>query len=282
MTSPPCPSYHAPSMIRRLVDADFYLIPQDEHAKLSGLLAAHFGNRRFDLPSPREPVVEAIRMHDCGWPRFDARPTLNPDGRPLDVFESLQAVAIRAWEAAGDAMHGRDPYAQLLVSLHTLGLSGFAANHAKDRTAVFELNRFQHREIERQERLRRILGMSLDTPLKLGLAIGQGDEHEERLRRNHWILQALDRISLAACCTEMPFDRVDNIVPKERLRPTPLLFTRSDATAVRVEPWPFDVEAIALDVGFRRVPARAYPSPEAFLDLYDAAHDETIRLTVHA
>jgi hypothetical protein len=269
-------------MIRRLVDDEFLLIPQDEHAKLSGLLAAHFGNRRFDPPTPREPVVEAIRMHDCGWPKFDARPSLNPDGYPLDVFESLHAVAIRAWEHAGDVMHGRDPYAQLLVSLHTLGLSGFAANHVKDRTAVFELNRFQHREIERQERLRRILGMSLETPLKLGLAIGTGDEHEERLRRNHWILQAMDRISLAACATEMPFDRVDNIVPREKLRPAPLLFSRSDATAVRVEPWPFDEDALALDLAVRRVPARAYRTPEDFLAVYDAAPDEPLRLTVHS
>src|SRR5687767_15264144 len=112
-------------MIRRLAGDRFLLIAQHDHALLSGQLAERYGNARFATPQPREAVVRAVGMHDCGWPMHDERPTLNAEGWPVDVFETPLPLALKVWQAATDRMAGEDPYARMLVSLHVLGLSAF-------------------------------------------------------------------------------------------------------------------------------------------------------------
>ncbi len=91
------------------------------------------------------------------------------------------------------------------MSLHNLSLSVIAStqaagNHEKfdmsKMTEQFELNKFQHREIERQERLRKELGMNTDRPLKFGLAFAGTDLKEDQLLFNFRLLQAMDMCSL--------------------------------------------------------------------------------------
>ena len=142
-------------MIRRRVDDYFFLIAQHEHALLSGRLASHYGNSRFNRPNPLAEVVEAVSMHDCGWQEYDRRPALNPTGYPYDVFETPLGTAMRAWGLAGEMLAGAATYTRLMVSLHVMGLSGFAAQNIRTRRSEFEINRFQHAEAERQETLRR-------------------------------------------------------------------------------------------------------------------------------
>ena len=103
------------------------------------------------------------------------------------------------------------------------------------RQEIFELNRFQQREIERQEALRRRLGLATDIPLRLGLAVSGGVASEEQLRRNHYVLQIADRISLALCCSEMPFDTIGGVTPRVGAGPGehPILPERTDVGARR-------------------------------------------------
>src|SRR3954470_12372868 len=201
-------------MIRRAMEDRFLLFAQHDHAQLSGELARHYGNRFFAKPDPLEQTIRAVALHDCGWPLHDDRPTLNKEGLPLDVFESPLDVAIGVWQAGVEAVANEPPYTQLLVSLHVLGLSGFAATRQHDRREQFELNKFQHRQIEKQVELRKRLGLAVDVPLKLGLAIRSDIAEEERLRRNHNLVQTMDRISLGLCCTELPFEKIEGIVPR--------------------------------------------------------------------
>src|SRR5205823_9167662 len=137
-------------MIRREMGSSFLLIAQDDHARLSGELARHYGNRFFAKAEPFEETIRAVALHDCGWPLHDDRPTLNKDGLPLDVFETPLDIAIYVWQAGVEAVANENVYTQLLVSLHVLGLSGFAAARQHDRREQFELNKFQHRQIEKQ------------------------------------------------------------------------------------------------------------------------------------
>ncbi len=65
-------------------------------------------------------------------------------------------------------------YVGLLVSLHVLNLSGFLGCRVLTRREQFEMNQFQQGEFERQENLRRRLGLRTDIPLNFGLAPGKG------------------------------------------------------------------------------------------------------------
>ncbi len=249
-------------MIRRRIGDRFFLISQHEHALLSGRLASHFGNAFFDRPVPMAQTIEAVSMHDCGWREHDNRPTLSACGHPYDVFETPLETALDAWSRAGPMLEGATPYARLLVSLHVMGLSGFAAQVSRSRRADFQINRFQHGEAERQELLRRQLNMRLDVPLKLGLAVLPGIAEEEQLRRNHMILQAMDRLSLVICCHQTPFTQIEGIVPREGARPLTLRFHRVEEWAVKVEPWPFDRPEIRESVRGRSIEAREYQARE--------------------
>jgi hypothetical protein len=257
-------------MIRRKVGDQFFLITQNDHANLSGRIAERFGNERFDRPEPYAETIAAISMHDCGWPLQDECPSLSKAGLPVDVFETPLEHALRVWTAAADRAEGHAAYTALLVSLHVLGLSGIAASHEHSRQEVFELNRFQHREIERQEALRRKLKLPTDRPTRMGLAVDDGGPGEERLKRNHGIVQVHDRLSLALCCSDLPFAEIENVVERMGKRPITLRLTRRGAL-VKVDPWLFDGECLVLSVAYRAVPARSYASEGEFREVYDAA-----------
>lgn len=259
----------------------FLLFTQHDHAQLSGQLARHYGNRNFARPQPLEETVAAVASHDCGWPMHDRLPTLNKDGLPLDVFETPLDIAIAVWQAGVENVADQPPYTRLLVSLHVLGLSGFAATRQHDRLEQFELNKFQHRQIELQVELRKQLGMALDVPLKLGLAVPTIIPGEEQLRRNHNIVQTLDRISLGLCCTEIPFEKIEGIIPRAGSAPLTLNFTRSDQFALQVDPWPFDQERIELEIPYRAVAAGKYDDVEEFRTAYAQAAEARMLMTVH-
>jgi hypothetical protein len=268
-------------MIRREMGNSFFLFAQDDHARLSGELARHYGNRLFARPDPPEETNRAVALHDCGWPLHDDRPTLNKDGLPLDVFETPLDVAVGVWQAGIEKVANEADYTQILVSLHVLGLSGFAAVRQHDRREQFELNKFQHRQIEKQVELRRKLRMPLDVPLRLGLAVRSGLAEEERLRRNHNIVQTMDRISLGLCCTDLVFEKIEGIVSRPGAAAVTLKFARTDDFALRVEPWPFDQERIEMEIAYKVVPAGKYDDVEEFRMAYASAAPMMMKMTVH-
>jgi hypothetical protein len=271
-------------MIRRLFGNQFLLFTQHDHALLSGRFAAHLGNNRFAPPQPRDAVVDAIARHDAGWPTHDDHPTLNKDGQPLDVFETPLKLALKIWTASADrAAETQSDYTQLLVSLHGLGLSGFAASHAHTRHETFELNKFQQREIERQEALRRRLSLPTTIPLRLGLAEGSNlPREEENLRRNFHLLQLMDRLSLAFCSTEIPFPRVDNITAKPGARALSINLARTSDFSITLDPWPFDRDSLSFEVPYRSLPAKPFPDEKTFQQAYAAAPSNQMLMTAHA
>ena len=248
----------------------FFLITQNDHANLSGRIAQHFGNDRFDPPIPREDTVIAASIHDCGWPLHDEQPTLNAAGLPVDVFESPLFVSLELWKAAAERAEAQSAYTALLVSLHVLGLSGLAASHRHTQREVFKLNQFQHREIERQEVLRRKLGLATDRATQLGLVVDEGDPAEQQLKRNHGIVQIHDRLSLALCCTELPFREIDHVVQRIG-EPLVTLRLSRKGTTLEIGPWPFDVQEMTFLVPYRAVAAKRYETQGEFQAVYESA-----------
>lgn len=259
-------------MIRRQAACEYQLITQHDHALLAGHLAGHLGNTLCERPEPFDDVVLAIALHDCGWPTHDDHPTLDADGRPTDVFESPLAVSLTAWSASVQRAMAHGPYVALLVSLHALFLSSLLA--APDSSArvrplsrtpreLFELNKFQHRQVEIHETLRRQLHMNVDQPLTLGLANDDHDPRERALRRNLRILQAMDLMSLALCRTHPPAHQAPAFCLRAGL-PAARLSWQSQGDDLLVDPWPFDRATITATVPYRAVPLGAYADEPAF------------------
>ncbi|MBC7783639.1 MAG: DUF3891 family protein [Burkholderiales bacterium] len=254
-------------MIRRHEGNAFWLINQHDHALAAGNLAAHIGNAQFAKPQPADTTLLAVAQHDAGWHPVDERCLISIAGLPLDVFAAPRAVAHEAWLGSAKAVSATDPYAGLLVSLHQLALSAtsVSANQpsrfdVQQLRQQFDLNKFQHAMIELAEGLRGTLGLTLDRPLRLGLADGWTDEPESRLAHNFRLLQAMDVLSLAICCTEPPAIKTGALHARPGSAPIQLNIHRPSREVLLVKPWPFDIEALTVDVPYRPVPNRVYTS----------------------
>lgn len=267
-------------MIRHRQGSDFLLITQNDHAVASGLLAKQIGNEMFAQPSPFGPTISAISMHDSGWPLHDDSPTLDEQGLPLHVLESPPQLTTRIWSESTAMAAAVNDYAGLLVSLHGLRLSALAGARGRIGKAadVFELNKFQHRQIEIQETLRLRLGLRIDRPLELGLAGPGCDEDEDLLRFNFRLLTAMDQISLDACCSEPLFNSIDGVHPRPGADAISIRVEHRAPFEMGLEPWPFAKPALEIRVPCRRVMARTFSSNAEFRAEYAAAPVESITL----
>ncbi len=251
-------------MIRRDEGDQFCLISQHDHALLSGKLAERIGNSAFATPIPLEPVRLAISLHDSGWPLHDESPTINPQGKPLHVFETPPEVAMRVWPMSAERAAEADPYAGLLVSLHVMTLSqtalDMAAGQGRRFTAaeMFAFNRFQHAEIERQESLRARLGLRVDLPTQFGLVAAGLDESEDQLRANFRLLRGMDLLSLDLCCTDEFFPAMHGLVPRSGVPATTIQIERHSPGELTLRPWPFEADEYEFGIPCKRISARRY------------------------
>jgi hypothetical protein len=274
-------------MIRRRQGSDFLLITQHDHALISGELAESFGNAGFASPVPREPALAGIRLHDCGWPLHDDQPTLNAEHLPIDVFESTREIAFKVWTASVERATREDLYAGLLVSLHVLALSVLAAEHAgpggsfnldnpQNRFAVIK---FQQRELERQETLRAQLGLRTEKGAHHAVARDIRQEPEDQLQFNFALLQVMDQLSLALCCTAPPVTRSRDLPRHPGGDKIKFTFTRQGNDIV-LAPWPFSRAEIEVKIPGCRVPAKTYKDDAELRAVYAGAAAEVITARV--
>ncbi len=263
-------------MIRRRAGNEFWLITQNDHAIVSGELAKHFGNERFAKPNPLEPTRTGIALHDCGWPIHDDNPTLNKDGFPLDVFETPPHLGFAIWTESARRATEQGPYCGLLVSLHGLNLSVIATAQMFDneqfdpanRRVQFEINKFQYAQYELQDSLRKELGMRTDIPLHCGIAKESADVMEQKLVFNFQLLQAMDKLSLCMCCTKPPFAQVELALGGPGGKASACMVSRPEAQKLTMKPWPFDVDAIEVEIAYRAVPEGKFANEGEFREAY--------------
>ena len=273
-------------MIRHRLGDEFILITQHDHAQLSGRLAERVGNGLFSPPTPFHETVDGVALHDCGWPLHDDQPTLNPQGQPLHVLESPMAVAIPVWSESVRGAAEKHAYAGLLVSLHVLSLSALAQSRDqtpheryKDAHDLFELNKFQHKQVELQRQFRSSLELRTDIPLRLGLSPPGTGAREDLLLFGYHLLKLVDRISLDVCSGEDLFQTVEEVYPRPGAEPLTLRVGHPAHFELTVDPWPFDAPELSFDVPARRVPAQKYEEAE-FRRAYAGAAVESVRVTV--
>jgi hypothetical protein len=275
-------------MIRRGVGNEYWLFTQMEHARLAGEVAKHLRGVAQGT-SHRDSLILACAQHDAGWFIHDDAPRITPKKKPVDVFEPPPFLGFAIWSKSARRVAAMDPYAGLLVSLHSLGISVFAGQQihkshpdlAKDPSWRFELNKFQHAQVELQETLRKQLGLRTDIPLEGGLARQSDDPREQELFYNFRIVQATDQLSLCMLCQSPPFARVA-LMPVPGGECIEHLVTRVDEFTLQVDPWPFETSTLIIPVEYRPVPMIDYADDEHLRREYAAAKVQMVETKVCA
>ncbi len=241
-------------IVRQPGDGTMILVNQTDHAKLSGIFAAHWGNARFATPGSRLSMVRAACFHDNGWHRYETAPLYDATEQSSPSFFQVPTSQEQLDEfgAAIDWLTGIDPYAGLLISRHRTGLY---RNRYEAVTQPVSVSRTRNDPrldgfVARYEALQQRQLESFD---------------KARFARDYQLLQFWDLLSLALCVRE-PREEIFEPVPTSfdgdgggvRMTMTPLGEGR-----ISLDPYPFDVPGVEGGYMYRQVP-RAFADEAAF------------------
>ena len=257
-------------MIRIETDAGWILIEHPEHARLAGQFGAHWGNAEFPVPEPRAKIMTAVFRHDDAWALRDSNPVLTREGKPsafsrelvgkYSAFEEIDfADYLAVRERAAEGVAADNPYAAIIISMHTVDL----LTRQADLSALSEAERDLHcqfigRQVRRQSELVELLRGGPD----------RDEVAPERLQRAFEFLQACDSLSLTAC---VRYDRpipLRHAHPRTKGAPVTLECAPLGGDTYRVTPYPFEVDEFNLEVPFRFVQGKAFADQNAFRSAY--------------
>ena len=231
-------------MLLRSDDDGVIAIGQPAHAWLSGQLARAWGNERFGAVEPREEVCLAAEQHDAGMAEWERRPERSPaTGLPRSFMELELDAHLAIWWSAAPLVLSQSRYAALLVSLH-----GSALYERRDpaRLAPADADRvraFLAGQRELQERL--LAGLRADSRTAAAA-------DDRTVRRNRRLVWTWDSLSLGLLLGWAPFELA--AVPAAGDDIT--IAVRGDAGAVRLDPWPFRADRVAVRCEGRRLTGR--------------------------
>jgi hypothetical protein len=265
-------------MLRLESETGWWLITHVDHAQLAGAFAAQWGNDLFIPPEPREHVLRGISTHDDGWAARDRSPQITRQGKPsafsvelvgkYSAFEEIDLadyLAVR--ERAASLVAESDPYAALLVSMHTYNLLSARADRTTIQTGQLPLlDTFLDRQLQFQQQLKTKLAAD-------GISLAQVDDHFR-------LLQATDSLSLLSC--------VDFQKPSGLLHALPLRDGRESRVAVtplgerhfRLHPYPFAVSPLVFDFPVRHVEGKEFTTAEKLQREFDAAPAARLLVTL--
>jgi hypothetical protein len=273
-------------MLRLETETGWWLVTHPDHARLAGSFAERWGNERFRTPEPRENVLKGISRHDDGWATRDAAPQITRQGKPsafsvelVGKYSAFEEIDLADYLAVRDRavrlIAEEDPYAALLISMHTYSL---LSEHA-DRTTIAPqelplLDAFLDRQREFQNELR--LRMTEDRRFAA--------EHttEETVLDHFRLLQATDNLSLLTC--------VDFRQPSHLLHPLPLRAGGRSPVAVRstgsrefvLDPYPFAEPSLTFRFPARHVTGKTFATPAQLQRAFTSAPVEMLSVTVRS
>jgi hypothetical protein len=258
-------------MIRIETRDGWILVEHREHARLAGRFAARWGNAEFAPPGPLGDVRVAVLRHDDAWAAKDATPHLAREGRPgafsrdlvgkYSAFEEIDLadyLAVRG--RAAQAVAADNPYAAVIISMHTVDLLTGQADLSACSEAEKELHR---RFIEVQRREQGALVRSLAAVPRYREAVTPS-----RLQRAFEFLQACDSLSLAVCVRYPLTIRLRHRHPRRDGRFVALDCIPLGGDTYRVRPYPFDSEELHFRVPCRHVRGRRFADAAEFRRAY--------------
>jgi hypothetical protein len=273
-------------MLRLETNDGWWLVTHPDHAQLAGEFASKWGNALFAPPEPREHVLRGIYRHDDGWRERDTQPMLTKQGTPAGfstdlvgtytAFEEIDLVAyLEVRRKAVQLIATEDPYAAILISMHTYNLLSERA----DRSTIHEdhlawLDAF----LVEQSSLQRTLRERLIAEGNLLAA----DVSSKVLHNNFQLLQACDNLSLLSC--------VDFVGEATLLHPLPL--RDGGASEVKVQrigertfcltPYPLSEPELSFKLNARFIAGKTFASSDTLRTTLDQARVEELEVMITA
>ena len=261
------------------------LILQVDHSRVTGWLAAHWGNDDFARPSPYAAMVLAAQEHDTGWWDWEVKPQLNSEGLPPDYIGSIKHLGGKVWldfyRHGIERLAEQDPYAGYIVSLHSDGLLTQGRGllpYMPDYTVHPEVKEF----LAEQENYRADLMEQLR-----GSSLYRDFVSEEHLWINFKLMEVYDQMGQFVC-NRYPFNsRQRKNGPSHTMSNVPvptllgkddtiLTFMIKDESRAAVAPYPFDLDPLPVSFQGRLIPKRRYADQDEFLREYYGAEKLSI------
>jgi hypothetical protein len=262
----------------------WWLISHPDHARLAGAFARAWGNALFRKPEPRARVLKGIACHDDGWAARDAHPSITRQGKPsafstelvgkYSAFEEIdlaEYLAVR--ERAVRIIAEDDPYAGLLISMHTYNL---LTAHADRSTIAPEGLKLLDEFLEKQ----RAYQAGLRAAIAADGSLTNVEKLEQTILEHFRLLQACDNLSLLTC--------VAFAAPADLLHPLPLndggaaevKVTSIAPRHFRLSPWPFEESELTIQFPARHVDGKTFDSSQNLEAAFLKASEQTLAVTL--
>jgi hypothetical protein len=273
-------------MVRLETETGYWLITHVDHANLAGAFATRWGNELFRAPEPRVRVLEGISRHDDGWSERDVQPQLTRQGRPsafsvelvgkYSAFEEIDLadyLAVRG--RAVRLIAEEDPYAAILVSMHTYNLLSERADRSTIAAEQLPLlDEFLAQQAALQQTLR---GQISDDP-----HLTSEEKGDVAIRDHFRLLQATDNLSLLAC--------VNYWQPATLLHALPLNDGGYQRVAVesrgerrfRLDPYPLSEPSLTFTVPARHVEGKLFDRVDDLRERFAAARPQRLEVVITA
>jgi hypothetical protein len=264
----------------------WWLISHPDHARLAGEFAVAWGNAQFRKPEPRARVLKGIACHDDGWAARDAHPSITRHGKPsafsielVGKYSAFEEIDLEEYLAVRDRavriVADEDPYAGLLISMHTYNL---LTDHADRLTispdGLMLLDGFLERQRDYQKELQqRIDADDSLTPI---------ERAENTIVEHFRLLQACDNLSLLSCVAYdapahllHPLALNDGTTTEVHVRPIA-------ARHFRLTPWPFEERELCFSFPARHVEEKLFADSKTLEAAFRAAPVHHLRVTLCA
>jgi Protein of unknown function (DUF3891) len=273
-------------MLRLETETGWWLVTHPDHARLSGAFAERWGNDLFLSPEPREHVLYGIAHHDDCWAARDAVPQITRQGKPsafstemvgkYSGFEEIDLVdflAVR--DRAASEVAAQDPYAALLISMHTYSLLKDRADRS---TIVPEQLPLLDQFLERQKALQDSLREQIASNPKWN------PEHKtDDLILDHFrLLQAHDYLSLLTCVDFQKPASLLHALPARNGKRIPIQARSIGTRHFILDPYPFAEPSLSLQFPAKHVKGKLFSAAKELQDAFAAAPVEMLSVTVSA
>ena len=271
-------------MLRLETETGYWLVTHPDHARLAGAFSTHWGNELFAKPEPRSHVLHGIHIHDDGWAVRDASPSITRQGKPsafshelvgkYSAFEEIDLadyLAVR--ERAVEQVQAADPYAALLVSMHTYNLLTAHADRSTIAPAQLPLlDAFLDRQLARQN--------DLKVRIRANPELSDQNTSDETILSNFRLLQACDNLSLLSC---VAYNKAASLLHPLRTNDggaTTVAVSAIGPRHFRLEPYPFDEPHLTFEFPARHVEGHTFQSSAQLAAKFASAKTEGLTVTV--
>jgi len=273
-------------MLRLATNNGWWLVTHPDHAHLAGDFATKWGNALFASPQPRANVLNGIYAHDNGWAARDAQPVITKQGIPaafsvelVGTYSAFEEIDLEAYlnvrRSAVQLIAQQDPYAAILISMHTHNLLSARADRSTIRPEQLPLlDAFLEEQITLQQTLQQQLLAEQYLPT----------EHlnTEALTDNFRLLQACDNLSLLSC---VDYTGEATLLWPQRLNngeASEIKVTRLSEHTFRLTPYPFAEPHLTFKLRARFIPTQTFPSSDDLQTHFNAATPEHLTITITA